>query len=546
MKNLDSARTGAVLTSLARDRGLWAYNALSLLGAPLFLWRKYRLLRYINLDCEFDPARWQLRFPRALKPQSKREPTDKSGPRVQFVTLGWGEVATMEPLAQALRAARPDAVVGFTVKHREAIPLASQLSDEEVWPLPFDRPLPVARWHQRARPDLVVFYERFNLATLLRSLWLRRVPFVIVHARMSARRANNRSSPNLKFKRWQLRGLRDILLPSPDYAPGTAQIAPDEANLHVVGSIKFPHVTPQLPPARDAALRAWIEAGTAGAPLLVAGSTHPAEEAFVLDAWQQVRAALPDAAPVLLLAPRKPDRTDEVLRELNARNLRVSRRSQWDDDARGDAQADERSDTPDDVKAETTHRAQADARGDAQAEATHDAQNANAQNTNAQNANAQNANAQNANAQNANARNANAQNANAQNANAQNQAVDVLLLDTLGELGVAYSYATGAFVGGTLSADAHNVAEPLVWSIPVAYGPKRGNFGVEQTLCEAAGVGFRIETPDELAAHWTKLLESDDLRRELATKAENLLAAQRDAFARTLQILLDAVDSVSA
>ena len=451
-------KSSKVLASLTRDGSLMAYSAIVMLGAPFFLYRKWRLLHYIKLDCEFDLARWRGRFPRASEPQSKREATDKTGPRVVFVTLGWGEVATMEPLAQALREARPNATLIFTVKHREAIPLASQLADEEVLPLPFDRPWAVARWHERARPDVVIFYERFNLATLLRSLWLQSVPFVIVHARMNAKRAKNRSSPNLKFKRWQLRGLRDILLPTPDYQSGTAQIAPDEARLHVVGSIKFPHRKPQIAPDRAADLRAWIEAGTAGAPLLAAGSTHETEEAFVLDAWQKVRANAPKNAPVLLLAPRKPYRTDEVLQELNERGLRVSRRSQW---------------TP----------------------------------------------------------------------NATAEAVDVLLLDTLGELGVAYRYAMGAFVGGTLSADAHNVAEPLVWSIPVAYGPKRGNFGVEQTLCEGAGVGFRIETPEELAAHWSQLVGAPDLRRELARKTDDLLQAQRGAFQRTLQVLIDAVDA---
>ncbi len=456
---MKALRVASVLASLARDGGSLAYASVALLGAPFLLTRKWRLLRFIKLDCEFDVARWTIQFARALNPQSQREPSAKSGPRVVFVTLGWGEVATMEPLAQALREARPDAQLIFTVKHDEAIALASALADEEVLPLPFDRPLPVARWHARARPDLVVFYERFNLATLLRSLWLRRVPFVIVHARMSAKRVNNRSAPNLKFKSWQLRGLRDILLPTADYQAGTAQIAPADAQIHVVGSIKFPHAKPRIAPEREAELRAWISAGTNGAPLLAAGSTHETEETFVLDAWQKVRDNTPDNAPVLLLAPRKPYRTDEVLAELQARNLCVSRRSQWKTDA-----------PP--------------------------------------------------------------------------QAVDVLLLDTLGELMVAYQWALGAFVGGTISADSHNVAEPLVWQIPVAYGPQRGNFGVEQTLCENAGVGFRVETSDELATHWTALLQSRELQRDLADKAEILLATQRDAFARTLQVLVNAVDAV--
>ena len=455
-----AARVASVLWSLARDGGTLVYNAVSLLGAPFLLYRKWRLLHFIKLDCEFDRARWTLRFPSAPQPSVPEPSGAKSGPRVVFITLGWGEVATMEPLARALRAARPDARLIFTVKHREAIPLASQLADETVLPLPFDRPLPVARWHARARPDVVIFYERFNLALLLRSLWLRRVPFVIVHARMNARRANARSSPNLKFKSWQLRGLNDILLATPDYVPGTGQIAPATAQMHVVGSIKFPHQKPHIAPARQAQLRAWIEAGTNGAPLLAAGSTHETEEAFVLDALEIVRGNLKSRAPVLLLAPRKPYRTDEVLRLLEARGARVSRRSQW---------------TP----------------------------------------------------------------------GAPARPVDVLLLDTLGELMIAYQWSVGAFVGGTIFGSSHNVAEPLIWSIPVAYGPNRGNFGVEQNLCEQAGVGFRVRSPNELAAHWTTLLQSPQLRDDLARRVDELVALQHDAFARTLEVLVRAVDAAT-
>ena len=464
--NLSAPRTGRVLKALGRDAGMWLYNAVSIVGAPFFLHRKWRLLRFLQLDCEFDRARWTLQFPRELKPQSQRArdksaPRQESGPRVVFMAFGWGEVATVEPLIKALRAARPAAQLIFTVKHREAIPLASQLADEEVLPLPFDRPLPVARWHARARPDMVIFYERFNMAIFARSLWLQRVPLLLVHARINARRADARRAPDLKFKRWQLRGLRAALLASTDYLPGARQIAPADAQLHVVGSIKFPHNPPQLAPARETDLRDWIEAGRAGAPLLAAGSTRETEEAFVLDAFQTLRdnwAATSDApAPVLLLAPRELRRTAEVVALLRARGLSFSQRS----------------------------------------------------------------------------------------AGAQKQAVDVLLLDTLGELNVAYKWATAAFVGGTICGNSHNVAEPLIWSIPVAYGPQRGNFEIEQKLCEAAGVGFRVHTPDELAAHWTTLLQSPALRQQLSAKADELLAIQRQAFERILQILIEAVDSVS-
>ena len=450
-----NARASQIMASLLRDRGLLFYGAATLLGAPVWLWKKWRLKRYLNLDCEFDPARWTLRFPDKLnaQPQTVRE---AHGPRVMFFTQGWGEVETMKPLIRALREKRPDARLIFTAKHHEAIGPASQWSDEEIYPLPFDNALSVARWLERARPDVVIFYERFFYATLLRSLWMRRVPFVILHARM--RRTPSRSAPNVAFKKWQLRGLSEITLSSPDYRPGVEQLVAPETRVHIVGSLKFLPAPPPIEPQREADLRAWIEAATAGAPLLVAGSTHETEEEFVLDAFEKVRQNCAGQAPTLLIAPRKPTRADDVAASIERRGLSFARRSQT-------AQPP--------------------------------------------------------------------------------QKVDVLLLDTLGELGTAYGWAQSAFVGGTLIGNSQNVAEPLIWSIPVAFGPRKGNFETEQRLCEEAGVGFRVATPDELAAHWGEIIQSPQLREELGRKVKALVDAQSSAFERTLQVLLDAVDTVS-
>ncbi|HEX8464712.1 MAG TPA: glycosyltransferase N-terminal domain-containing protein, partial [Abditibacterium sp.] len=68
---------------------------------------------------------------------------------------------------------------------------------------------------------------------------------------------------------------------------------------------------------------------------------------------------------------------------------------------------------------------------------------------------------------------------------------DVLLLDSLGELTHAYGASLAAFVGGTIRGTGHNVLEPIAHGVPVFFGTKRGTFGAEQELCEAAGAGFR-------------------------------------------------------
>ena len=55
--------------------------------------------------------------------------------------------------------------------------------------------------------------------------------------------------------------------------------------------------------------------------------------------------------------------------------------------------------------------------------------------------------------------------------------VDVLLLDSLGELASLYRLAAGAFIGGTLvPTGGHNPLEAARWGVPVAVGPSMENF----------------------------------------------------------------------
>ena len=416
--------------------------------------RKWRTMRRHNIDCEFAPARWSLRFADHLNPQPQTVRAT-TGPRVMFFATGWGEMETLKPLIRALRAARPDVRVLITTKHPETIDAAAQVSDEAISPLPFDNVISVARWLRKTRPDAVIFYERIDYGILLRALWRQHVPFVVLHARVNWK--TPRSKWSLAFKQWHLRGARALLLSTPDHQSGARERASASARIHVVGSIKFPCEKPALPAERAADLRAWIESGAGPAPLLAAGSTHETEEGFVLDALERVRRAVQGVAPVLLLAPRKPGRADEICALLRAHGLTFSRRSQGQSTA----------------------------------------------------------------------------------------PVDVLLLDTLGELKVAYGFAVAAFVGGTLCGMSHNVAEPLIWSIPVSFGPDEDNFKLEHQLCLEAGVGFRVHTPEELAAHWTQILTSPALRAQLARQSEELIEKQKRSFENTVRALVETVDSVA-
>ncbi len=115
---------------------------------------------------------------------------------------------------------------------------------------------------------------------------------------------------------------------------------------------------------------------------------------------------------------------------------------------------------------------------------------------------------------------------------------DVYLLDTMGELATAYQFCVAAFIGGTLGSGAgHNVVEPLIFGVPVSYGPNRGFFESVQKACEAAGVGIRVTTAEELGRHWTEILTIPALGEQCKIGAERLLESQHAVIEKSLEIL---------
>lgn len=78
----------------------------------------------------------------------------------------------------------------------------------------------------------------------------------------------------------------------------------------------------------------------------------------------------------------------------------------------------------------------------------------------------------------------------------------ILLLDTLGILKYAYRYAQLAYVGGGFGKGIHNLLEPIVYKIPVIFGPNFKAFPEAHFLVENGG-GFSIKKVKD----WQRVLE---------------------------------------
>ena len=107
--------------------------------------------------------------------------------------------------------------------------------------------------------------------------------------------------------------------------------------------------------------------------------------------------------------------------------------------------------------------------------------------------------------------------------------VDVLVLDTIGELRSAYALGELVFVGGSFARrGGHNILEPAACGKPVLFGPHMENVGdAVQLLLGRGGVQVADALGLERAVH--DLLGDDDTRRELGELAAASVRRARGA-----------------
>ena len=114
----------------------------------------------------------------------------------------------------------------------------------------------------------------------------------------------------------------------------------------------------------------------------------------------------------------------------------------------------------------------------------------------------------------------------------------VTILDTIGELAVAYRLATLVFVGGSfVTRGGQNVLEPAAQGCPVLFGPHMENFKDSVQVLQGRG-GIQVATPDKLFKVADELLLRPDQVKELGILARRSVSAIRGASARNVDHLL--------
>ena len=116
--------------------------------------------------------------------------------------------------------------------------------------------------------------------------------------------------------------------------------------------------------------------------------------------------------------------------------------------------------------------------------------------------------------------------------------IDILVGDTMGELQRLYAAADIAFVGGSLvRTGGHNLLEPCAVGVPVIFGPHMFHFEEISTMVLERGAGSQVHDEAGLADSVAIYLEQPVLREAAGEAARLLVAENRGAVARTLQLM---------
>ena len=114
----------------------------------------------------------------------------------------------------------------------------------------------------------------------------------------------------------------------------------------------------------------------------------------------------------------------------------------------------------------------------------------------------------------------------------------VTVLDTIGELSVAYRLATLVFVGGSfVTRGGQNVLEPAAQGKPVLFGPHMESFKDSVQVLQGRG-GIQVATPERLVRVADELLSRPAQIVELGALARQSVTAIRGASARNVEHLL--------
>jgi len=255
--------------------------------------------------------RWGERFGFIPKPEKR------GGILVHAASVG--EFNAASSLIKALLAAYPELPLTVTT----LTPTGSERVQNELGGkvfhsyIPLDLPGAVSRFLKRLQPDLIIIMETEIWPNLYLQAKRLDIPLIMANARLSERSVGRfQRFPGFVHK--VLQAVSWTGAQSEKDAERLIQCGATPRTTEMTGNLKFDLGIAAGLDKESAALRSrW----NSQRPVLVAGSTHEADENVVIPAFVDLLRSLPDA--LLILVPRHPERFTRSAQQAMAAGLRT-------------------------------------------------------------------------------------------------------------------------------------------------------------------------------------------------------------------------------
>ncbi len=361
-----------------------------------------------------------------------------------------GETKAVLPLLRAFRAQHPDIKIAFSTNTKTGQEVAQKEASDLIDLLfyyPFDYSWVIKRILNQLRPEAFIVVEKEVWPNTMRLTKDRAIPSIVVNGTISERSFKSYQRIPFLFKD-TFSNIRAYCARTEEDRRKAQKLG--TSSVILTGDLKFDSTPPVLSEAEKAMLakKLFIKKDEI---IIVAGSTHKGEEEIILSSFKELKKDHPKLR--LILAPRHPERFDDVAKLLASMQLDYIKRS---------------------LMNETNSRSPA----------------------------------------------------------------DVILLDTMGELGLLYSLATVAFIGGSLvdGIGGHNLLEPAFFSKPVLYGPYIDTCLSMAKLLEAEGGSVRI-TETTLSSALDDLLTDTEGTAKMGSSAYLAATSGTGATEKTLDVI---------
>jgi len=230
-----------------------------------------------------------------------------------------GEVMATIPLLQEIKRRYPSQkIVLSTVTVTGNYTAAIKASEVDVLIyFPFDYPFIVKRVIKKINPSLFITLETEIWPNFLKELKDSNIPSVVISGRISSHSYHKYRWSRFFFSR-VLDNIDAFCMQTEVDSKRIIDIGAKADRVITVGNLKFDQCVPTLCLDETANLYSTLNLNE-GQRIFIAGSTHKGEEDIVLEVFKSLKKIYQDL--ILVLAPRHPERFDEVAHILSRHRL---------------------------------------------------------------------------------------------------------------------------------------------------------------------------------------------------------------------------------